>query len=98
MSSDFSAHYFAAINPDVDNTVSIIRLTSAFPIKQPLSNLSNENGSSDRPLYSLDAGFIVTNTAEKGLTLDTGIVISDKVKVSLRTEGSNANERLIIDF
>lgn len=54
---------------------------SARPIKQPLSNLIKEYGSSDLPLYSLLAGFIVTNTAEKGDTLEIGTEISDRVRL-----------------
>ena len=68
------------MNPDVSRVVSIINVMSALPIKQPLKSFNNENGSSDRPLYSLDAGFIVTNTAAKGLTFEIGTVISESVK------------------
>ena len=68
------------MNPDVSRVVSIINVISAFPIKQPLKSFNSENGSSERPLYSLDAGFIVTKTAAKGLTLETGTVISESVK------------------
>lgn len=41
------------------------------------------NGNSFLPLYSLDAGFIVTKTLECGAIADNGTVISPNVKYEL---------------
>ena len=56
---------------------------SALSIQHGLKSLVRLNGSSDRPLYSLVAGFIVTNNAANGEMRATGILISDSVSVSL---------------
>ena len=83
VSSAFSAHCLASANPEVDNIVSIIYATSALLIKQPLSILISENGNSDLPLYSRDAGFIVTKTALNGDTFEIGIWISANCSMSV---------------
>lgn len=58
----------------------MINDTSAFPMKQPLSSFCKENGSSERPLYSLEAGFMVMKTAANGLTLLIGTLMSASYK------------------
>ena len=76
----------------------MMRETSALPMKQPRSSLSKLYGSSDLPLYSLEAGFIVTKTALNGDTLETGTEMSDSVRVSFSYSGVWLEERSWIAF
>lgn len=86
--STFCAHYCAYLKPLVKNIVSMICEISALPIKQPRSIFTSENGSSDRPRYSRDAGFIVTKTPANGDTFAIGIEMSVSVRYSFYSSTS----------